>query len=342
MCPRNLLWVVIASLAAPGALPAQDWFAAKGHGDGLVERLCFSPDGKRVITVSGRNQIGPSVVVWDLKTKAQLQTFLFPGLYPGWAAFSPQGNSFFYGATKIPSPEKAGWEVFDCDIDRGSARPVLSSSANETIEALLRKRALVVIKVGRRYRLLDLKSNKEVAAGPSQPLHSLAFSPDHSLWVLHEGERFRGQQPRGALVVLQLPSLKQVARFHVPEGREGWLITPDNKWLLTTSMPFEKTLYVWELPTGRKVMAVPYVRGLNGAVGDITANGRVVGLVSPSLGNVYFVDLQKKAYAGRQAFFGHFKCLKFSPDGRDYAVGDEGWLRLFHTREKVLKAATAR
>jgi WD40 repeat protein len=337
--PRKIIAIVAAAVLTPSCLPAQDWFAAKGHPDGTVHNLCFSPDGARLITVSRR-----SLVAWDLKTKERLRTFPFDGVFPGSVAFLADGHRFLYGASNLAFVDRAatGWRVFECDMDSGSARLLASSSANETLVGLLEKRDLVIVKEAQNYRLLSLKTKKEVGS-LSRPgrLQSLAFSPDQSLWVLQEGETRTGQEPEGAIVVVELPSLRRVARFSVPERGEGCLITPDNKWVLTGSTVFQQTLYAWEIPSGRNVLTLK-VRGLRGALGDISVNGRIAAVFSRLHGDVYFIDLLGKKYAGRQAFYGQFHCLKFAPDGRNYAVGDEGWVRTFHTREAVLKAATER
>jgi WD40 repeat protein len=310
-------------------------FRAHDKPGGMVRDLVFSKDGRRLATFGGNFE----VKVWDLGNQKCLQTITIPRAGPAaycyyHGAFLPTGELLL---AMQRQPQETGWEVWKYDVEAGKKERVYAVVRNEVANELWPEKNILVVMENASYteslgplRFIDLAGKeKDLVFRSDDPFRVLTYSRDRTLAVLAIGKE-------GRVRIQQVSTGKVVKEFvSDPDGiyRTAWLLSADNKTLMTVTNDVFRMqwLYFWDVATGKELYRRE-ARTLIHGLCDLSPDGRLVGTVD-ILALAEIFDLETKEFVAACFVSGaQFTCLRFAPDGKTFAVGDQnGMVRIYET-----------
>ncbi|HUL47999.1 MAG TPA: protein kinase [Steroidobacteraceae bacterium] len=276
--------------------------ALTGH-DGVLWKVAFSPDGRRVVTASA----DATARIWDAVTGRELVRLIGHTDRVSYAEFSPDGRQVVTGSYDNSA------RVWDAASGRelmslaGHARAVLGAAFSPD------GRLIATASVDKTARIWDAQSGKQLRELGAQPgrLTAVAFSPD--------GRRVVTAADDNNARIWDVDSGRELMRLGGHTERV-WsaMFSPDGERVVTASQ--DKTARIWSVATGQELVR------LSGHTGRVSSaafspDGRRVVSGSDD-GSVRLWD----AASGRELarLSGHTErvwSVAFSPDGTRVVSG---------------------
>jgi WD40 repeat protein/serine/threonine protein kinase len=285
-----------------------------------IRQVAFSPDGKRLASVSIGRRDPPEFKVWDARTAKELLSLsVKPGSFAGANVFSPGGRLLarivgdprtveLWDATTgrlvrtLNCDERACDLAFSPDGKRlaiGSAGPARFGDVHAVSPA--------------RVSICDVASGQilRTLAGHERYFYTLAFSPDGKwLAVGHD-----------ALVKIWDTGTGREALALKNQGRSvlGVAFSPDSKRLAATS---REDVKVWDAKTGEELLCLRGHAATANAVAFSPDGKRLASGSSDQMIKLWDVATGRLAFTLR----GHTSSIwsvAFSPDGKQLVSGDD-------------------
>jgi WD40 repeat protein len=198
--------------------------------DGAVQRLTFSPDGRRLITVQQRN-----ITLWDLPSRKPVATIEDVNVVAWYhsCGFTSDGRAWFLTRRKVEREGVA--EIALVDLETRRTRTVFSVLQPWAIPALSpdgRYLACVSFDEAHYNRVLlhSVATGQRIVIMPgtySGPIRSLTFSPDSRSLVAGHGYSYRYND--GRLTVWDVATRKKRFALREPRGAEPVVVSGNNK-----------------------------------------------------------------------------------------------------------------
>jgi WD40 repeat protein/serine/threonine protein kinase len=216
--------------------------------NGLPSCVAYSPDGKRLATVS-KSIRGEELKVWDAQTGEELRSFKAEGLLYS-VAFSPDGK-------RLATPRSGtggNWEVKEWDADTGKEQNTFQTDTKGTLGLF---NCVAYSPDGKRLaagggfrsevKVWDTKSRMELFTLKGHTsVHSVTYTSD--------GKRLATASEDKTVKVWDAENGKEL--FTLQEQRTAELqsvaFSPDGKQLAT----IDKTVKVWDAETGKELRAI--------------------------------------------------------------------------------------
>jgi serine/threonine protein kinase/WD40 repeat protein len=212
-----------------------------------VVSAAFSPDGKRIVSVSWVNGVFQVVQVWDAQTGQQVTEWKHPGdyvvnniTYNVSAQFSADGKRI----VTVGGNMARVWDAQTGQQMIEMKHPDLVISAQVSPDE---KR--IVTASGNTARLWDAQSGAVLAAlevSATKEVQSVQFSPDGKRIVTASGNTAR---------VWDAQTGQQMIEMKHPDNLFSAQFSPDEKRIVTASL---NTARVWDAQTGQQVMEMYY------------------------------------------------------------------------------------
>jgi WD40 repeat protein len=127
-------------------------------------------------------------------------------------------------------------------------------------------------------------------------------------------------QGEGNLVVWDVPTATARGKFAAPESML-WAVALDGQAKRIVGTPFDKTVLVWEVPSGKEILKISTPAQCYGAA--LSPDGRVVA-GGGSDGGVTIWDVASGKAIRTLEHAGSIRAVAFRPDGKVLASGSEG------------------
>ncbi len=291
--------------AGPGGLPAGPLPPTAKPG-GAVRALAFSPNGKVMVGSLADNTL--RLYTADGKP---LMGQVVPAA-PVSMAFFPEGWRL---ATVSEDGTVSLWSISVTHRGTGQTTGVLRLLATLKLPGRVQTgavspdgKALATAEDGT-VRLWDVVTGKELsaAAGRTQRVHSLAFSPD--------GKVLASAGEGGTVRLWDSASGKEVKALHGQDPRVAAVaFSPDGRRLVVGGG--DSRVRIWDVATGQQVR----VWDGGGAAGLVVSpDGKSAAVRSGKAVHVF--DMSTGREVARRELAGTVTALAFSPDGRGLAIG---------------------
>jgi WD40 repeat protein/serine/threonine protein kinase len=273
------------------AQTGQELFTIKGH-TGWVNRVAFSPDGKRLAIADGK------VKVWDAQTGQELLSLKGGGSS---VAFSPDGKRLAIADGKVKVWDaQTGQELLSL---KGGGSSVAFSPDGKRLASAPNDNTVKVWDTQTGQELLTLK-------GHTGGVTSVAFSPDGKRLASTSGDR--------TVKVWDVQTGQEL--LSLKERDQSVVFSPDGKRLASAA----KEVKVWDAQTGQELLTF---KGHSGWVSSVVFSPDGTRLASGSYddGTVKIWDATVSQEA--RTFSGDtsgFRSVSFSPDGKRLAFGTAG------------------
>jgi WD40 repeat protein len=297
----------------------------------------FSHDGKSLATFHGF----PEVKVWDIKDKKCVATFSWDR-----RAYHSVRGAFASTGVLLLAAEQApvgdGWELWKCNVEMSTKELVKGLPGNSLVYRVWPDKNMVVIQDDPRnpngpgpLRFVDLTGKKkDLVVRCEEPYTVLSFSPDRTLVVLLVGDVSKGKER--PLRIVDVVTGKTVNQFLItnPSGCYKAQLSSDNKVLATLPNypPEREWVYFWDVGKGKEI----YRRKAIAVMDFLEAppDGQLIAILS-RLANLHLFDVKNREWVATYGMPGPpFQCLRFSPDGKAFAIGDsQGMVRVLETSE---------
>jgi serine/threonine protein kinase len=325
--PVRRRWPIVAGAAAAvvlltagaiafwprsAAQPVDDVQLFRGH-EGAIENIAFTPDGKRLVTVSQDK----TARVWDVAAGRELVRFTgHPDTIRGLAILPDNRRA----AT-------AGWggivRLWDLDTGAEIQRYVGHRGDVWSVACDTAGKRLITGGTDRTVRIWDIESGK-----PQQKL-SESFSTVTAALFLPDGRRAVSASEDGTIRLWDLRTEKVVNHYSAPKMVYRLSLCPLGRRVIFGS---DKELFRWDPDAKGHRMTIPSEEAVEGGVG--LPDGRVVAAMVDGTIRIWDVNppLERHVYPGNgQAVL----AVAVAPDGQHIASGGRDKIaRLWRLPEK--------
>jgi WD40 repeat protein len=334
----TILGLMLPTPAGSGITHPEERISFRAYDQlGSIRDLAFSPDGKRLATFVGF----PEVKAWDLKSQKCLETITFPtggvrAYQSARGGFLPTGDMLLVAQRVAPGNVS---EVWKWHVPGGTTEHVLTTRANELGYPLWTDKNLLVVKEGFQVtekgalRFVDLAGkNKDIVVRCEDRYRILAFSPDRTVVALEIGY----PDVLGNVRIVEIATGKVLGNVRtrpILNNRNPCLLSADNKTLITVASgkTHQDLVDFWDIASGKELYRRP-ARSMIESLADISPDGRLLAvLVGRSA--IAFFDFKTEQFEHTYGVVGaRFECLRFAPDGKTFATGEEnGMVRIYDT-----------
>jgi WD40 repeat protein len=332
----TILGVMLPASAGDGITYPEERISFRAYDQkGGIDDMAFSSDGKRLATFVGF----PEVKAWDLKSQKCLETITFPTVgerayQAARGGFLPTGDLLLV-APRLPLGNVS--EVWKCYVPGGAKEHVLTTRRNELGHPLWTDKNLLVVKEDFQVndkgalRFVDVAGKrKDMVVRCEDRYRLLTFSPDRSAVALEVGY----PDVLGNVRIFEIATGKVLGnvRTRPLTDTRACLLSADNKILITVGVgkTFDWVDF-WDVASGKELYRRP-ARSIIERLGDISPDGRLLAvLVGRSA--IQFFDFKTEQFEHTYGVVGaRFECLRFAPDGKTFATGEEnGMVRIYDT-----------
>jgi WD40 repeat protein len=310
-------------------------FPQLGHiSTGFTEAtfVCFTPDGKYVLTGHGR----AGIILWDYASGREIRSFMGATDRITSLAVSKNGKYAVSSDEGFKDNIKL-WDIFTGKIIKsfngqgglGGTLAVAFSPDGKYIFCGDKKETIRSwdIATGKEWRSYKAAKNAEDSL-TSINISSMAFSPDgkylvsgsrsNSVSVLDDGTVVRAESKGNTIRIWDIGSGEQINEFN-----HNWVqavtITPDGKYVV--SGDYEDSLRVWDIGTGKQVKAFD-CNGISSLA--ISYRGKYALLGGCMNLKVWDLAEGKVIREFGKDISGWVRSVAFSPDGKFALFGDDG------------------
>ena len=301
---RVKVWDAQTGVEAPGLRDLSREGAGK-PGSGLT-KVKFSPDGKRMASVSYKEPDVRTVKVWDWQARAEVLTLRGHTSNVVDVAFSPDGKRIASaGADKTVKvwDAQSGAEVLTLRGHSGSVRGVAFSPDGKRIASASQDKTVKVWEAQTGVELLTLRGHRDQVG-------AVAFSPD--------GKRIASASFDMTVKVWDAQTGVEALTLNGHTGAVACVaFSPDGKRIASASG--DHTLKVWDARTGAETLTL---RGHNESVGSVAFSPDGRRIVSGSFDRT--VKLWDAQMSAQPLTFRHefpTDNVAFSADGKRIASG---------------------
>jgi len=305
-----------------------------GHSN-WVTAVCFTPDGKYVVTASADNL----AKLWEISTGKEIRTFAGHSNRLSSAAISPDGKYLLTGSEDSTARVwdiSTGVEIQKFNRDSAWVNAVAFSPDGKF--ALLGSGdfysvgTMPMMKVDNAALLFEISSGKQVMSfvGHKDDVNAVAFSPDGKYVLTGSGDNWFNINTDISCRLWDAKTGKELKTFHGHTDKiNSVAFSPDGKLIVTGSK--DGTAKIWDIATGKEMLSVKDDDNLITSA-TFSPDGKTI-----ATGSMIIIINDTKNYHGNEvklwdatsgklikSLKGHTFCIKsvaFSKDGKSIISG---------------------
>lgn len=245
--------------------------------------------------------------------------FFLPTNRPGFSVLYPE-KGYVTTGTRKTIRTKPGWDLYKCDWKTGDKVLVHSTKEEEFISGISEEKNLLYVVAAdpkdghRRLKLIGLETKKATFKRFEDSVPYGRFSPDKKLMAFGVGEETR---------VVDVETEKTLATMAIRFNQiNACLFTPDHKTLITEKEEDPREFQFWDLASGGILGKTVGLRLGVTRGSDFAPDGNTILYGASS--TIILVDLktEKDRKVDRLEDEEGISFIRYSPDGRRFAVGD--------------------